>query len=250
MQEIEVDLASTMQFSLTLIVLTIEAINPKTNQPLSNYRVDFRRVSSAGGNTSVGQANTSSNGVATLTITYPNDTNNAYAYYAKPACKGNQTLASNPLQLTVGLNTTLLLSVSRQPDSNTHTFMVRLAKSDRSGLSSKLLKLKLNDTEYDATTNSLGNATWTINLSPQTSNTATIYNVVISFDGDGVSTATASMTLLNGTSYPVCTTTQYYSGSAVGYEPCSNSSSITVEPQKTTGATTLMNTEHMQADAL
>jgi len=70
------------------------------------------------------------------------------------------------------------------------------------------------------------------------------YNVVASFSGDTASTATATMTTLNGTTYDVCTTTQYNS-----YEPSSNSTSITVTPQTTRGATTLMNPAQMQADA-
>jgi hypothetical protein len=75
------------------------------------------------------------------------------AYYAKPACKGNQTPASGPLQLTVGYNTTLLLSVSRQNDSDAHVFMARLLGSAGAGLSNKLLTLELNDTghEYNRT---------------------------------------------------------------------------------------------------
>jgi hypothetical protein len=52
------------------------------------------------------------------------------------------------------------------------------------------------------------------------------------------------MTTINGTTYAVCTTTQYNT-----YEPSSNSTSITVTPQTTLGATTLMNMGQMQKNA-
>jgi hypothetical protein len=69
--------------------------------------------------------------------------------------------------------------------------------------------------------------------------------VVASFDGDAnPSIARAYHTLPNGTIYDVCTTIQYNN-----YKPCSNSTTITVTPQTTTGATTLMNQEQMQQDA-
>jgi len=106
--------------------------------------------------------------------------------------------------------------------------------------------LKLSQTEYANTINANGLAKFVLWLSPQANNNATAFNVVASFSGDSVSTATASMILLNGTSYPVCTTTQYYSGSAAGYKPSTNSTSITVMPQTTTGATTLVNTASVQ----
>jgi hypothetical protein len=93
-------------------------------------------------------------------------------------------------------------------------------------------------------TNQSGYAWIELYLSPQANNNQTVFNVVASFGGDSVSTATASMTLLNGTSYAVCTTLQYNS-----FKPSSNSTSITVTPQTTTGATTLINQEQMQKDA-
>jgi hypothetical protein len=90
----------------------------------------------------------------------------------------------------------------------------------------------------------VGNATWTLSLSPKANDSATVYNVAVSFAGDKASTATATMTTINGTTYDVCTTTQYNT-----YEPSSNSTSITVTSQTTIGATTLMNMEQMQKNA-
>jgi hypothetical protein len=241
---------STSTTQLTLgcsFNLVAKVINLKTNQPLSNYKVDFRRVSSAGGNTSVGQAYTNSNGVATLqNVNYPND-GNAYAYYAKPACKGNQTLASSPLQLTVGCNITLLLSVSRQSSSNTHTFMARLVDNDRNAVPNRVLTLELNDTrhEYNATTNNTGNATWTLQLSPQANDSATVYNVEVSFAGDTpFKSATAYLTSPNGTRCAISTTIQYAS-----YKPSANSTSVLIMPQTTTGETSLKSPDQLQEDA-
>jgi hypothetical protein len=125
-----------------------------------------------------------------------------------------QNVASSPVQLTVGLNTTLLLSVSRQNSSNTHVFTARLVGGSGVGLPDRTLTLELNDTqhEYNATTNNLGNATWTLQLSPQANDSATTYNIIVSFAGDvPVKTAAAYLTTPNGTSYAVCTTTQYNS---------------------------------------
>jgi hypothetical protein len=81
-------------------------------------------------------------------------------------------------------------------------------------------------------------------LSPQDDNDQTAYNVVASFDGDSASTATATMTTLDGTQYAVCTTIQYNN-----YKPSSNSTTITVRPQKTEGAMTLVGIQAMQERA-
>jgi hypothetical protein len=81
-------------------------------------------------------------------------------------------------------------------------------------------------------------------LSPQDSNNQTNFNVVASFEGDASSVAKASMALPNGTMIDVCTTIQYNT-----YKPSSNSTTITVYPQKTEGATTLVDFEAMQQKA-
>jgi hypothetical protein len=115
----------------------------------------------------------------------------------------------------------------------------------------KTIMLKLNGTSYsynstypNLRTNQSGYAWLALYLSPQANNNQTAYSVVVSFAGDSASTATALLTTLNGTTYDVCTTTQYNS-----YEPSSNSTSITVTPQTTRGATTLVDTAAMQQKA-
>jgi hypothetical protein len=130
--------------------------------------------------------------------------------------------------------------------------MVRLVNDGRSGLSGRLLRLKLNDTEPDTgpqITDQNGNATWTKELSPKTDNSATIYNIVVSFEGDTAKTATAYLTSPNGIRYAVCTTIQYNIGTATGYKPSTNGTSVIIYPQTTTGATVLKSPEQMQKDA-
>jgi len=81
-------------------------------------------------------------------------------------------------------------------------------------------------------------------LSPQPDNIPIAYEVVASFEGDGTDTARATFTLPNGTAYDVCSTLQYHS-----LKPSTNSTSITVKPQTTEGATTLISQEQMQKNA-
>jgi hypothetical protein len=124
-------------------------------------------------------------------------------------------------------------------------FLFRLL-SGGSPVSGRNVTLTLNQTQKYTTkqpTNKTGYANVTLPLTPPSDGNLT-YNVVASFAGDSASNATATMKTLNGTTYDVCTTTQYNS-----YEPSSNSTSITVTPQTTIGATTLMNPAQMQADA-
>jgi hypothetical protein len=216
---------------------------------MSNFKVQFCYNSSAGKSGVLYATTTGGSGVATYQWIYPSN-GTAYALYAQAGTtNGNQpqTMASSPVQLTVGLNTTILLTVSRQNSSDTHTFMARLVNSNGAGVPNRLLTLELNDTahEYNATTNNTGNATWTLSLSPMANDSATTYNIIISFAGDSpVKTATASLDTPNGTSYAVCTTTQYST-----YKPSANSTSVLVMPQTTTGVTSLQSPEQAQAYA-
>jgi hypothetical protein len=125
--------------------------------------------------------------------------------------------------------------------------MARLVDNAGNPVVGRILTLELNDTqhEYSATTNNLGNATWTETLSPQANDSATTYNIVVSFAGDTrIKSATAYLASPNGTQCAICTTIQYSD-----YKPSANSTSILVWPQTTTGATTLESPEQMQAYA-
>jgi hypothetical protein len=189
-----------------------------------------------------------SNGVALWRINYPSDgVGRAYKAVIVSAGDTPQNIISSPLQLTVGYDTTLLLSVTRDFNSTRHVFTCRLLSSGGSPVCGKNITLTLNSTSYitqqypSLRTNASGYAWIALYLSPQADNNQTVYNVVASFAGDSASTATATLTTINRTTYDVCTTTQYNT-----YEPCSNSTSITVTPQTTRGATTLESSKQMQ----
>jgi hypothetical protein len=154
-----------------------------------------------------------------------------------------QNVVSSIVQLTVGTSTTLLLNVTRDFDSTRHVFTCELQSGGSLVTQRKTVTLKLNSTVYSNTTTN-GVVMFVLWLSPQADSNQTVYNVVASFAGDSASTATASMTLLNGTSYAVCTTTQYNT-----LKPSSNSTSITVTPQTTMGTTTLKSSDQLQTDA-
>jgi hypothetical protein len=129
--------------------------------------------------------------------------------------------------------------------------------SNGSAVPNRSITLKLNssavyagNSTYPALiTNNKGYAWLALYLSPQANNNQTAYNVVASFAGDSASTAAATTTTLKGTTYAVCTTTQYNYGSSVGYEPSSNSTSITVTQHTTMDATTLQSSGQMQQHA-
>ena len=205
--------------------------------------VDFFEVNPNGGETKLG-TNDTSNGVALWRLDYPSGTvARAYKAIIVSAEGTPQNIASSPVQLTVGTATRLLLNATRDFNSTRHVFNAKLL-SGSSGVSSKTIKLKLNQTEYSNTTDANGLAQFVLWLSPQADNSQTNYNVVASFGGDSTLVAKARFTLPNGTQYDVCTTIQYDS-----FKPSANSTSITVRPQTTDGATTLMNQEQMQKDA-
>jgi hypothetical protein len=233
----------------TTLTLTANLTNLRKGGVMPNFLVQFCYNTSAGKSGVLYTGNTTENGVATHQWSYPNN-GTAYAIYAQAGTTlGNQpqNMASSPVQLTVGCNTTLLLSVSRQNSSDTHMFMARLVDSNGKAVAGRIVTLELNDTahEYNQTTDQYGNATWTETLSPQANDSATVYNVAVSFAGDlPAKTAIASLKTPNGTSYTVCSTLQYGT-----YKPSANSTSILVWPQTTTGTTTLESPDQLQADA-
>jgi len=236
--------------SIRLNATVIDLWNNTVFAPSSySYTVNFTEVNPSGAVTHWWAIPQENNGKFIKTITYPSGVS-AYAYEANIVGTQSllQSLASSPVQLAVGTPTRLLLNVTRDFDSTRHVFLFRLLNNSTGmGVAGRTITLKLNSTYMVKTsgpTNATGWANVTIPLSPQANNNATVFNVVASFSGDSASTATASMTTLNGTTYDVCTTTQYNT-----LEPSSNSTSITVTPQTTTGATTLMGQEQMEANA-
>lgn len=190
-------------------------------------------------------------GVTSYTIYYPGGTV-AHAYRAAvKTLPGStpQNMVSSTVQLNVGLDTRLLMNITRDFNSTRHVFNCKLFCGSSPVTAQRTIKLKLNQTREYSNTTVNGLAEFVLWLSPQTNNDPVNYNVVASFGGDSNSTAKATYTLPNGTIYTVCQTIQYNIGSAPGYKPSANSTSITIRPQTTDGATTLMDMAAMQADA-
>jgi len=131
--------------------------------------VDFFEVNPNGGETKLG-TNDTSNGVALWRLDYPSGTvARAYKAIIVSAEGTPQNIASSPVQLTVGTATRLLLNATRDFNSTRHVFNAKLL-SGSSGVSSKTIKLKLNQTEYGNTTDADGLAQFVLWLSPQAEN--------------------------------------------------------------------------------
>jgi hypothetical protein len=96
-----------------------------------------------------------------------------------------QDINTIPIPLTVGYNTTLMLIVSARA--------ARLVNDAGNGLSGRTLTPTFNGTQkYNATTDQNGYVTWMLQLSPQANDSATTYNIAVSFAGDpNPKTATA-----------------------------------------------------------
>jgi hypothetical protein len=241
----DLDLSRSNQLTLNATILDLRSNS--VFAPSQSYTVNFTEINPNGAVTRFWPITQQYNGKFIKSITYPGG-NSAYAYKAQVVGTQSllQSLASSAVQLTVGTPTKLLLNVTRDFGSTRHVFTFRLL-SNGSPVYNKTIMLKLNSTSYTAQqysslrTSASGYAWLALYLSPQASNNQTAYNVVSSFSGDSASVATASMTTINGTNYAVCTTTQYNS-----YMPSSNSTAITVTPQTTTGATTLVDMATMQ----
>jgi len=116
------------------------------------------------------------NNVTMFNINYPND-NYIYAYYVKSVSERweqPQSLVSSPLQLTVGYDTSLELTIIRDFDSTRHVFNCRLQDASSClGVNGRTVKLKLNQTEYGNTTDANGLAQFVLWLSPQQNNNQT-----------------------------------------------------------------------------
>ena len=171
---------------------------------------------------------------------YPSE-DEAYAYYAKAVGDAVQNLATNPVQLVVARETRLLLDVDRDDSSASHEICGSLVH-DGSGVQSKWITIKVNDTKYQKQTDSTGRFSIDIDLQPK-SNNRTTYLITASFEGDTVKTASAQFTTQHGTEYAACTTTFY------GFKPASNTTTITVEPQTSNVMTTTKTPEQLQQEA-
>lgn len=110
---------------------------------------------------------------------------------------------------------------------------------DGSGVAGRVVKVKVNQTEYALQTDSNGYFAKTLDLT-SIDNKPTLYIVTATFEGDQPLNATAWAYTLEGTKYPACTTTQH------GYKPVSNCTTLTVTPQATDTTTQTKTPEEMQ----
>jgi hypothetical protein len=180
----------------------------------ANVKVKFFNSTSEGVTASFNESWTGSSGEVLLSINYPNDSK-AHAYMAKivPASQEvnlSQGMSSNPIQLSVSRTTGITLNVSRNATSASHLIQGWL-KSNGSGVSSKLVRLKINETEFNLTTSSGGYFFLSRNLQPK-DNQSTFYMITASFEGDLPLNATAWTNALDGTPYAACTTIQFGRG--------------------------------------
>jgi len=147
-------------------------------------------------------------------------------------CSGSgvpQGVKSSTVQLTVRSPTNMLLDVSRDAHSQNYVVTGRLMLAG-GGLGQQAIKLKVNDTEYNLSTNGTGFFSKSLDLQPN-NNQATSYTISASFSGDSdVKNVTAWSYTLNG------------------YKPSANSTTLTIDP-RATGMMTAKSPEEMQKEA-
>jgi hypothetical protein len=234
------------------ITLNETFIDPFTDSP-SNHTVgvNFFDFPSGGSNPYLvgsGYASGSSGGVVLCTVPhYPTD-GRAHAYSAVIAnctdpCVAStvSNLASSPVQLTVGWNTTLSLNVWNT--SSPAQYMVGCwLKEGSQPLPNRQITLNINDTQLIAVTGSDGSYSVTRDF-PAVNNAPTTYTVTASFSGEDPLSASATATAPDGTSYAACTTAQF------SLKPSSNSTVLTVTPQSTQALQATKSPEEMQKEA-
>jgi hypothetical protein len=183
---------------------------------------------------------TNASGVATLDWVYPSFGLGPEAYYAKVS--DVQQVISSPVMLTAARETVLPLNVSKQSGFN-HTISGRLL-SYGEPVRYKQVKVFVNDALKATLGTAYPNGDFSLTLDlPPVDNKPTSYRIVVSFDGDNPSNATAYAYTPNGTKYAICTTIQF------GYKPVANRTLLTVEPQATQVTTPTKTPEQMQQEA-
>lgn len=199
-----------------MIANTIDCFESIVNIPLSGVSLQFLKDGQQ-----ITTSSTNPSGETSIQWTYPNDGQaHALSVRINPSVStGKKMLVSQPVTLTVGKETRLLITVERQESSTSHTKLTH----NSGGVGGKTIK-KVNDAEYSKITDGNGLFILTLDIQPENEN-ATVYQISASFEGDNNKTATAHATAPGGQDIIVCQTIQY------GYMPSSNSTSLTVEHQ-------------------
>ncbi|MBS7632155.1 hypothetical protein KEJ15_00815 [Candidatus Bathyarchaeota archaeon] len=174
----------------TTVLLNATVIDPARNVRLVSpaVLVEFQKVDRGGGASAISSAYTE-NGVATCEYTYTSS--EPLALIARIVPEGvdiPQSVASSPVQLTVGKPTKLLLNATWNGGAK-HTFRGWL-KHDSTGLAGETVTVKVNETTYTVTTGAGGYFRMTIDLAA-VEGKKTIYMVTAIFNGSAPKTTVA-----------------------------------------------------------
>jgi hypothetical protein len=167
----------------TTVTLYAQAVNPIDGQPLAGVKVQFLQD----GISLIGQSQyiqTGSDGVATVSWQYPADGTvcTVLANVTSDNSVGNCSLAEQPVTLTVGNETRLLLEAWRDPGGTGHTIYARLLATDGSYISNQTVTLTVNGTAYPLMTNGTGYVSLHLALQPGDTS-ANMYQVLAIFNG-------------------------------------------------------------------
>jgi hypothetical protein len=228
------------------VALYTRAVCPLDGKPLQNVSTTFLQNGISFIDPSQ-YLQTGSNGVASVIWLYTSDGSIGSICTVNASVKsdttiGNRTLAVQPLTLTVGSETSLLLEAWRDPQGTGHTIYARLVDASGSGLSGYTVTLTVNGTAYTQQTNNTGYVTLHLALQPGDTS-ANTYQVMATFNGTNPKSANTTASDPYGDQYAVCTTTQY------DLRPSTNSSTLSVLLQSSDAITAAKTAEQMQQKA-
>lgn len=228
------------------LFLNATIMDPFTGRKVTGgvrMNVTFFRLGSDGSNVTIARIMTGT-GEATKGTTYPNN-NKTYAYVARLDSvfqdgQVPQGVVSNPVQLTVSNSSRILLGIIHDDSSVWHTVYGYL-KYNSTGIPNRLVKVKVNSTEFTRLTDINGyfNLQWYFNPYGNLST----YIITATFEGDSGSNVTAWANTPEGTPYPACTTIQY------AYKPSINATTLTVDPRAAQLMRMIRSPEEMQKEA-
>lgn len=222
------------------VTLSATAVNPLLGVNDKTLPVQFLQD---GNTTNLINSTTDQNGVATATWPYPNDgsPHTIMVQVAPGSSVANVTLMEQPVTLTVGSATALMLWTSLDYSSGDQVVYAQLLNGSTS-LGNQAMTLTANGTAYALTTNNTGYVSLSGVLRAVDDN-ATFYQVAATFNGTNQLTSTCNVTDPYGHPYAACTTTQY------GYMPAGNGTALTVWPQSTDASTMNETSAQMQQNA-
>jgi hypothetical protein len=224
------------------VTLYAQAVNPLDGASLQGVHVQFLE----NGNSSIGPVlSTGPDGVVTQDWTYPSNVSvcTVSTSVIPDTSVGNCTLAVQPLTLTVGNETQLLLQAWRDPQGTGHTIYAQLVNGSGYYLGAGYtVTLTVNGTAYPLQTNSTGCVTLHLALQPGDTS-ANTYEVMATFNGTNPRSFSINASDPYGDQYAVCTTNQY------DLRASTNSSTLEVLLQSTDAITAAQTIKQMQEQA-